>query len=876
MDTFSCSHQRTRVHTHTHTLTHENVSIHIPECFHRKFITVILIMIAQEDTLACILALDGFFLDGRNVRASYGTSKYCSAFIKNVRCNNPECTYLHSMGDAEDTFTKQEIQAGYVTSGRDVLARQQKLLAGSARRKTGGGGPSGTGRSSVHPVFPPPTYDDSSKSSATSLVPNPNGILRSVSTAAGYPGASSTGVPAVPLASKVHSASGSTTAAVVAAGGAAGAAGRRTSAGAVAGLSVGNAPVAATAASVVAGMHTLGTSTSSESQERTALTQLTPLKRSQSKAKTHTQPQAQPGIIPAPTPSFSEADPPLPAAKNPNGLKLTGLRKGNTSTAAGANGTVPTSPSSSSISSSNGSLIASKLASDSKDFSVGSLGGSVVTNPLPSASLGAIGSNAKRRNNDNKDNAKSSDNSTTSSSSSVKPPRPVGLLASLGGEILVPDTDGGNSSKKGNKNKDRSKAIAGAPGSKWDTSGIREHSNVIGGSEIWGLSSAPKPPTTNISGGPTTLGGGGLSSIIGGGPTSLIGGNNTHNNHNIGPGAVGGHGVIGGGMRLGGGPGMASPMSSSIGSSSNGPGGANNMANSNNGSSALASLLGINLPTGSASLSHSPSLWNQQNPQFQPQQFHQQQQQQQLQRHQQQQQQHHNQQSLQQQSSTLSALYGNGNGRGPVGVGANTNNLDVGGHGLIGAIGSKPPQSVPIGAPMWNSNNGVPGAVSRQGSFGGPRAGAGNVPAISRSNSIGSTGGNSVGGGGTGNKGDMALLQSLLPGVQITSGEQQTASHQNGGWRAGDHPVPFGASTAGAGGLPGSNWNQAMAPVSGMVGGGASGGGGRGGVIGPSGGIIGGPGGAVSVGGGSSAPGPVGGGGGGTVGMQRQNQGGIW
>lgn len=71
------------------------------------------------------------------------------------------------MGDAEDTFTKQEIQAGYVTSGRDVLARQQQIMAqlqnavgGSGRKKVGGGGPSGTGKASTNPVFPPPTYDE--------------------------------------------------------------------------------------------------------------------------------------------------------------------------------------------------------------------------------------------------------------------------------------------------------------------------------------------------------------------------------------------------------------------------------------------------------------------------------------------------------------------------------------------------------------------------------------------------------------------------------------------------------------------------------------------------------------------------------------------
>lgn len=121
--------------------------------------------------MACIIALDGFYMDGRNIRASYGTSKYCSAFIKNIKCSNPDCTYLHSMGEAEDTFSKQEIQAGYVTSGRDVLARQQQLAAAFAnstsRKKVGGGGPSGTGRIAPNPIFPPPTYEEPHRSSQT-------------------------------------------------------------------------------------------------------------------------------------------------------------------------------------------------------------------------------------------------------------------------------------------------------------------------------------------------------------------------------------------------------------------------------------------------------------------------------------------------------------------------------------------------------------------------------------------------------------------------------------------------------------------------------------------------------------------------------------
>jgi hypothetical protein len=145
------------------------------------------------------LALDGFYLENRNIRASYGTSKYCSAFIKNVRCNNPECTYLHEMGAQEDTFTKQEIQAGYVTSGRDVLARQQQIVAeqirlaqvaaggnGSLslpRKRVGGGGPSGTGKAASVPIFPPPEYDEPMKPApVVQPIPVPATLSRAVST----------------------------------------------------------------------------------------------------------------------------------------------------------------------------------------------------------------------------------------------------------------------------------------------------------------------------------------------------------------------------------------------------------------------------------------------------------------------------------------------------------------------------------------------------------------------------------------------------------------------------------------------------------------------------------------------------------------------
>ena len=246
----------------------------------------------KEDTLSCILAMDGFYLDGRNIRASYGTSKYCSAFIKNVRCNNPECTYLHQMGDVEDTFTKQEIQAGYVTSGRDVLARQQQIVqqalsaasgaAGSApRRKVGGGGPSGTGRACSNPVFPLPTYDEPSKPSTSNLVPAPAASTRAVSVGSGFPsisaanGGPQAGTPApnpVVRASSAGSAPSSSN----------GSFGGPAPRGSI-GMGTPN-PSGVSAASVVAGVHSVS-GNAEPPAPHTTLTPLTPLKRGSSKSE---------------------------------------------------------------------------------------------------------------------------------------------------------------------------------------------------------------------------------------------------------------------------------------------------------------------------------------------------------------------------------------------------------------------------------------------------------------------------------------------------------------------------------------------------------------------------------------------------------------
>ncbi|GER42535.1 RNA binding (RRM/RBD/RNP motifs) family protein [Striga asiatica] len=65
----------------------------------------------EEEALRCIQSVHGFVLEGRFLRASFGTAKYCHAWLKNTLCNNPACLYLHAIGSDEDSFGKDEVAA---------------------------------------------------------------------------------------------------------------------------------------------------------------------------------------------------------------------------------------------------------------------------------------------------------------------------------------------------------------------------------------------------------------------------------------------------------------------------------------------------------------------------------------------------------------------------------------------------------------------------------------------------------------------------------------------------------------------------------------------------------------------------------------------
>lgn len=607
------------------------------------------------------------------------------------------------MGEAEDTFTKQEIQAGYVTSGRDVLARQQQIVAqalseasGAAgvgtRRKVGGGGPSGTGRASTNPIFPPPCYDEPLKPSTASLPTPPAPVNRSVSL--GGVAAAAAAAPIVPSgpASKLDRSISMT----------ASNGGSPTSVGlAPARKGVIAAPIpaagSATAASVVAGVHSFGTSTGAEPPSaHTMLTPLTPLKRtakgkpSSSLASSHegTESVQLPPNMPVPkglTPAEKaalleqrrEALAALARQQREMSTKLSALRNvaSQKSNKNGVHGIAPTSPSSS-VSSSSGPN--AKLTSSSNDFCVGSIGGTVIGppggavggssllgssssfgNPIGSHSLGlSIGGG-------------SMEGSGVLDGLPIGGSEPIATSSSLGGEIFTGQLPSRFDSAIGSHKDKWTSAAPGAGGS-----GLFGSSFGSGGSDLWGneISGISRGRQSGRAPGVIGSGGSGFGSI--------------------------------GSQRFG-----------PVHGSSLTPGGS-----INSGSSALASMLGVNLPSGTGSLRDSTPLWN---------------------------------------ASSQAPM-------------ASLNGSSVAAPGVIGPGGS--------GTVIGRGGGG--GMPSSSGGF----HGSGGVPT------------------GSGNNSDIALLQSLLPGVHITSGQAATPAASGGFGSVGGQtiggfnlgPSPQGESWGGA------------------------------------------------------------------------------
>ncbi|KAM3202342.1 putative protein isoform X1 [Capsicum annuum] len=131
----------------------------------------------EEEAVRCIQSVHGFNLDGRPLRACFGTTKYCHAWLRSVPCTNPDCLYLHEIGSHEDSFTKDEVISAYTRS------RVQQITGAitSMQRRSGS-------------VLPPPADDYCNNSSASAGKPfNKTVTNNSATNARGSPPNSSSG-----------------------------------------------------------------------------------------------------------------------------------------------------------------------------------------------------------------------------------------------------------------------------------------------------------------------------------------------------------------------------------------------------------------------------------------------------------------------------------------------------------------------------------------------------------------------------------------------------------------------------------------------------------------------------------------------------------
>ncbi|CAL9040594.1 unnamed protein product [Musa banksii] len=85
----------------------------------------------DEEAVRCIQAVHNFVLEGKSLRACYGTTKYCRAWLRNMTCSNPDCLYLHDIGSQEDSFTKDEIISAYTRS------RVPQIASSNSQRRSG-------------------------------------------------------------------------------------------------------------------------------------------------------------------------------------------------------------------------------------------------------------------------------------------------------------------------------------------------------------------------------------------------------------------------------------------------------------------------------------------------------------------------------------------------------------------------------------------------------------------------------------------------------------------------------------------------------------------------------------------------------------------
>ena len=92
----------------------------------------------KEDAALCIQTIDGTVNGDRELRAQFGTTKYCSAFLRGDTCTNKNCSFLHETGaDGQNSSLQNEPHTKpaprQVIAGPSTMAAPPRPLSTSSQ-----------------------------------------------------------------------------------------------------------------------------------------------------------------------------------------------------------------------------------------------------------------------------------------------------------------------------------------------------------------------------------------------------------------------------------------------------------------------------------------------------------------------------------------------------------------------------------------------------------------------------------------------------------------------------------------------------------------------------------------------------------------------
>ena len=73
----------------------------------------------EEESSLAILSLDSYIIHNHELKANYGTTKFCHNFLENFECKNKDCLFLHKLADENDI-----IKRGDLISNKVIFTQQ--------------------------------------------------------------------------------------------------------------------------------------------------------------------------------------------------------------------------------------------------------------------------------------------------------------------------------------------------------------------------------------------------------------------------------------------------------------------------------------------------------------------------------------------------------------------------------------------------------------------------------------------------------------------------------------------------------------------------------------------------------------------------------